>query len=242
MLNHVFAIHLSLLLHEKEWNNMDIDTLNGLKRCPLFHGIDSDDIVTLMHAVRYRVVRYAKGEFFAMTGDTCLHIDIVVKGEMTAKMISPSGRAIRMSLHHSGNMLAPAFLYAVDNVYPVTVEASTECYVFRLMPEDLEALFSVEPKLYMNFIKVLSNIVSFLTKRVSMLSMNVRERICFFLYEEMRRQGTTHLLLNHSRQHIADSFGIQKFSLQRCMNELKQEGIIDFSGKSIDILKPSLLT
>ncbi len=221
---------------------MDIDTLNGLIKCPLFQGIHRDVIVDLMHSVRYRVMRYGKGEIFAIEGDACLHIDIVVQGEMVAKVVSPSGRVMRMNLHHSGNMLAPAFLYATHNVYPVTVEATRESFILRLMPEDLEALFSVEPRLYMNFIKVLSNIVSFLTKRVSMLSMSVRERLCFFLFEEMQRQGTTDVVLTQSRQEIADSFGVQKFSLQRCMNELKQEGIIDYTGKNVRIIKPDNLT
>ena len=192
---------------------MDIDTLNGLINCPLFQGIHRDAIVDLMHSVRYRVMRYGKGEIFAIEGDVCLHIDIVVQGEMVAKVVSPSGRVMRMNLHHSGNMLAPAFLYATHNIYPVTVEATRESFILRLMPEDLEALFRVEPRLYMNFIKVLSNIVSFLTKRVCMLSMSVRERVCFFLFEEMQRQGTTDVVLTQSRQQIADSFGVQKFSL-----------------------------
>lgn len=241
MLKQSIYLCFSLHLHEK-YIPMDIDTLNGLKRCPLFQGFTAEDIMSLMHAVRYRVVRYAKGEIFAIAGDPCLHIDIVVKGEMIAKVASPFGHSVRMSLHHSGNMLAPAFLYAKNNVYPVTVEASTEAYVFRLMPDDLENLFSVEPRLYLNFIKVISNIVAHLTKRVSMLSMSVKERLCFYLQEEIVRQGTTDLMLTLSRQEMAESFGVQKYSLQRCLNELKQEGIIDYDGRHIKVLKPSGLT
>ena len=222
MLKQGFYLCFSLHLHEK-YIPMDIDTLNGLKRCPLFQGFTAEDIMSLMHAVRYRVVRYAKGE-------------------MIAKVASPFGHSVRMSLHHSGNMLAPAFLYAKNNVYPVTVEASTEAYVFRLMPDDLENLFSVEPRLYLNFIKVISNIVAHLTKRVSMLSMSVKERLCFYLQEEIVRQGTTDLILTLSRQEMAESFGVQKYSLQRCLNELKQEGIIDYDGRHIKVLKPSGLT
>ncbi len=220
---------------------MDIDTLDGLMNCPLFKGIRREEVMSLMHAVRYRILRYAKGELFAIAGDVCLHIDIVIKGEMMAKITSPSGRSVRMTLHHSGNMLAPAFLYAKDNTYPVTVEAIAETHVLRLMPDDMEALFSIEPRLYMNFINVLSNIVAHLTKQVSMLTMNVRERVCFFLQGEMRRQGSADLMLTMSRQDMADGFGIQKYSLQRCLNDLKKEGVIEFSGKHIKVLKPGSL-
>ena len=77
---------------------------------------------------------------------------------------------------------------------------------------------------------------------MSMLSMSVKERLCFYLQEEIVRQGTTDLMLTLSRQEMAESFGVQKYSLQRCLNELKQEGIIDYDGRHIKVLKPSGLT
>ena len=40
---------------------MDIDTLQGLRRCPLFNGLTESEIIDLMHTVRYRVVRCCKG-------------------------------------------------------------------------------------------------------------------------------------------------------------------------------------
>ena len=34
---------------------MDIDTLEGLRKCPLFEGLTDNEIIDLMHAIRYRV-------------------------------------------------------------------------------------------------------------------------------------------------------------------------------------------
>ena len=42
--------------------------------------------------------------------------------------------------------------------------------------------------------------------------------------------------LDKSRQEIAESFGIQKFSLLRCMSELVEVGAIKVEGKIITIL------
>ena len=50
---------------------MDIDTLQGLRRCPLFNGLTESEIIDLMHTVRYRVVRCCKGEFHAIEGSVC---------------------------------------------------------------------------------------------------------------------------------------------------------------------------
>jgi len=215
---------------------MDIDTLQGLKRCPLFKDLAEPEIIDLMHSVRYRVVHYRKGEVLAFEGSVCQSADIIISGEMVASLMGPSGRIIRVAAHQAGKLLAPAFLFASDNQYPVTVEAMTETIVLRLMPADLEKMLNSDHRLMMNYIRILSNIVCLLTKKVRMLSMNVREKVSLYLKEQSRLQQTRKILLPLSRQELADYFGIQKYSLLRCLNELKQEGVILVDGRHIEIL------
>ena len=215
---------------------MDIDTLQGLHQCPLFNGISDGEIIELMHTVRYRLVSYRKGEVLAMAGDTCLHADIIVSGEVTTNLIGPTGRSIRMTMHHSGNMLAPAFLFAKANLYPVSIEAAADSQVFRLLPDDLEKLLHADSRLMMNFIGILSNNIAYLTKKMGMLSMTVREKITFYLKEQQREQQSDRIFLSLSRQQLASLFGIQKYSLQRCLNDLQNDGLISIEGKFIKIL------
>lgn len=215
---------------------MDIDTLQGLKQCSLFQDLTEPEIIDLMHSVRYRVVHYRKGDVLAFEGSDCLFADIIISGEMVASMMGPSGRIIRVAAHQAGKLLAPAFLFASDNQYPVTVEATTETTVLRLMPTDLGKMLNSDQRLMMNYIRMLSNIVCQLTKKVRMLSMNVREKVSLYLKEQSRLQQTKNILLPLSRQELADHFGIQKYSLLRCLNELKQEGAILVEGRHIQIL------
>ena len=221
---------------------MDIDTLQGLKQCPLFKDLEESEIIDLMHTVHYRVIRFHKGDMLACAGSVCLYADIIISGEMVASLMGPSGRIIRIAAHQAGKLLAPAFLFASDNQYPVTVEATTETTVLRLKPADLEKMFNSDQRLMMNYIRMLSNIVCQLTKKVRMLSMNVREKVSLYLKEQSRLQQTKNILLPLSRQELADHFGIQKYSLLRCLNELKQEGVIRVEGRHIHILSPLLIS
>ena len=216
---------------------MDIDTLIGLSSCQLFKGLTDEEIMNAMHSVRYRVLTYKRGTLFAMAGDECLHADIVISGEMTASMMSPSGKIITLNLHHSGNMLAPAFLFAADNHYPVTVEAVVDTRVLRLMRTDVEALILIDSRIALNAIQILSNIVSFLTKKVSMLSMSVREKVEIYFKEEQKKQQSRHLRIPLSRQALAEHFGIQKYSLQRCLREMQEAGEIQIEGRVVHLLK-----
>lgn len=220
---------------------MDIDTLNGLKSCPLFKGLADNEVIDLMHRVHYRVQVYEKGDLLALAGDPCRHANIVVSGEMSAKLIGPSGRVVRMDLHHSGQLLAPAFLFAKDGHYPVTIEAEKSSRVLRIASADVQAMLETEPRIMMNLIGILSNNISFLTKKVGLLSMTVREKVGSFIQAEMKRQGTNSIILNLSRQQLADELGIQKYSLQRCLHELQEEGAVHIDGKQIHVDNPGKL-
>lgn len=215
---------------------MDIDTLHGLKQCPLFMELTDQEIIGLMHTVRYRIVRFRKGDVLAFAGTVCQYADIVMSGEMVAYAVGPSGRIVRMASHQRGKLLAPAFLFASDNHYPVTVEATTTTAVLRLTSDDLEIMMHSDQRLMANYIRMLSNIISQLTKKVRMLSMSVREKVCLYLKEQSQLQQASTIVLPLSRQELADHFGIQKYSLLRCLNELKQEGVIRVEGRSIQIL------
>ena len=216
---------------------MDIETFEGIRKCPLFEGLTDNEIMDLMHTVRYRVIRLYKGDFLFVAGDDCLHANILIDGEVVAYLDGASDRHIRMSTFHAGNMFAPAFLFAQDRRYPVTVQATTNTKVLRILSTDFERLLELDPRLSKNFTVILSNLIAGLTKKVEMLLSSVRDKVVFFLREEQRRQQSNTIQLSMSRQELADHFGIQKYSLQRALNELQESGAIRIDGKTIEILK-----
>lgn len=222
-------------------NVMDIDTLNGLKACALFKGLAENEIIDLMHRVQYRVHEYERGEVFALAGDPCRHVNIVVSGEMSAKVIGPSGRVIRMNLHHSGQLLAPAFLFVKDGRYPVEIEAECVSRVLRIGLSDMRSILQFDSRIALNLVDILSNNINFLTKKVSLLSMTVREKVSSYIKTEMKKQGTSSIVVTLPRQQLANELGIQKYSLQRCLHELQEEGVIRIDGKHIDVDTPNLL-
>ncbi|MBQ7471358.1 MAG: Crp/Fnr family transcriptional regulator [Prevotella sp.] len=199
------------------------------------------EIISLMHTVRYRIIRCRKGQIWVSAGTVCQHADIIIGGEMVAYVTGPSGNVVRMGAHQPGKLLAPAFLFANDNHYPVTVEATMDTTVLRLTYDDLGKIMHSDQRLMTNYLHMLSNIISLLTKKVRMLSMSVREKVCLFLMEQSHQQQTKNILLPMSRQELADHLGIQKYSLLRCLNELKQEGSIRVEGRHILLLSPLIV-
>lgn len=222
---------------------MDIDVLKTLACCPLFHHLDETDIESALQDVGYRIVHFDKGDVYALMGDPCKYADIIVKGEMTARMGGMSGKFVEVTTLRPGNMIAPAFIYAKNNSLPVSVEPETGVDLLRLSADSLRLLMGRNERIEWNFIEMLSNINVFLTSKMRFLSLlSVREKVASLILEQVRRQGSRTITLDKSRQEIADTFGIQKFSLIRELKTFQEEGVIEMKGKTITILKPSSLS
>ena len=210
---------------------------DALTRCTLFNGVSEQRLEQLVASAKHKLVRFEKKDIYILAGMPYRHADIVIEGELVARMVSLSGKSVEVSRLVEGDLIAPAFIFAKDNLMPVSVETEKETTVMRLSKADFAELIDNDPVLRRNFIVTLSNIDVFLTKKMRVLSLfTVREKVGYFLKEASKKQRSDVVLLDKSRQEIAESFGIQKFSLLRTMSELQDAGAIRVEGKRITIL------
>ena len=152
-------------------------------------------------------------------------------------MAALSGKQVEVSRLHSGNMVAPAFIFSKDRSLPVSVETDGKVQLFRMRPEELKRLIDVDDVIRMNFIRILSNIDVFLTQKMKILSLfTVREKVAYLLMERAGEQGSNEVHLERSRQEIATRLVIQKFSLLRVLSDFEKEGAIEIDGRNIKIL------
>lgn len=215
----------------------------ALKKCALFSGMDSLKISKVMSSTPSKLITYRRGEIYAVAGAPCKWADIIVRGIMVARMSSSAGKSAEIKRLGCGEIIAPAFIFASASAFPVSVEAAKETCILRITKYDFSAMLSSDRLLTANFIRTLSDINVFLTKKINMLSlMTVREKVISLLKQRAREQNVTYrsskpITLYRSRQEIADSFGIQKFSLMRGFADLEKEGIIRSEGRCIYILE-----
>ncbi|MFB9897874.1 Crp/Fnr family transcriptional regulator [[Hallella] seregens] len=220
--------------------NMEEKVLKALARCPLFGGMGALEIEMSMSGCNYRLVRFDHHDIYALAGMPCKTADIVVSGTLVCRMSSLSGKQVEVSRLQAGEIVAPAFIFGNDSELPVSVETEEETVVLRMQKPEFRTLIGSDERILTNFIRVLSNIDIFLTRRIKVLSLfTVREKVAWMLLEQAGEQGTNTIHLTRSRQEIADSFGIQKFSLLRVLSDFQKEGAIRVAGREITILNRS---
>lgn len=213
-----------------------------LQKCPLFAGMSTLSIDLALGNISYQIINFAPRDVYTLAGMPCRFADIVLSGSLICRMVSLSGKQVEVTRLRPGNLIAPAFIFAKNNSMPVSVETDSEVTLLRMTPQTLKKLIDDDADIRMNYIRSLSNIDVFLTHKMKVLSLfTVREKVAYLLLERAGEQNSNTIRLTRSRQEIADSFGIQKFSLLRVLSVFEKEGVIRVDGKTIEIIDRSRL-
>ena len=216
---------------------MEKELLNTLLTCPLFADFKLEEMEDILSCTSYRIVDFPAKDVYILARMPYKYADIILEGEMIARMIGLSGKLVQIDRLRKGTLVAPAFIFAKENAMPVTVETSQPTRIFRMMPPELKRLLDTNEKIRMNFIQQLSTIDVFLSQKLRILSLfTVREKVAYYLIKAAEHQQSRTITLDKTRQEIADMFGIQKFSLLRCLSEFETNGAIRIERRQITIL------
>ena len=143
-------------------------TINSLTHCPLFHRMSEMEIADALSSICHKVIPFKKHTLYSIAGFEYPHADIVLNGEMTARMVSgTSGRQLEVIRFRKGDVIAPNFIFATPNVMPVTIETESEVNILRMSSRSLQQLVDSFSTIRWNFIGILSNIGAYLASKIN---------------------------------------------------------------------------
>ena len=197
--------------------------------CPLCTGIPEREREQFMEGFDYSVKSYMKGDVVFRQGDVCRFLYILLEGEVEAEMTDDSGAMLRIETIRAPRALAPAFLFAEDNHFPVTATVSEKADVFIATKESVFRQMGRYESFLRNFLSVNANRTTFLTGRLQFLSF-----IHYIL--ELAFPDKKKVLLGESQQELAEYFGVTRPALAKVLYELADEGMISVNRREIIIL------
>lgn len=211
-------------------------TENNLIICPLFRGMSKEEHDAFLERNVNEVVNFGKGETVIRQGDVINAMYLLVKGVVRTQMITEEGNALEIDLLEAVIPLAPAFIYASNNKYPVDVIAMEPCTFLKISKSAwLKEMINNE-KLLINFLTLNSNMTVFLSQKIQMISLkSLRHKLSIFLLEKTTPEKN-YFILKRSRTQLAEYFGVQRPSLARTIKELEDESIIATSGRIVTVL------
>lgn len=147
-----------------------------LQKCTVFEGFTPEEIREALSMVSYRMVELAARETYVLAGMPCRYADIIVEGEMIARMSGLSGKQAQIERLGESMLIAPAYIFAHNNEMPVSVETSKKTTLLRMRPSELKLLIDTDERIRWNFIQHLSRIDIFLSQKMRMLSLSPSRR------------------------------------------------------------------
>ena len=204
-----------------------------IKTIPLFSQLQSDEITPLIADNQLLLKNYSKGATVYNQKDCCKTLDIVLSGGFVAYSLSENGSAMTMFEFSRGQMLGANLLFGDNHTYPLTIYCMSDA---RLLHATQKAIsdFLHNYDFAIEFIGMLSHNSQKLNQRITMATQKtLRENLLEYFRRQSILQGSDTIVLPISKKQLADYLGVQRPSLFRELKNLKDQGFIDISNRTI---------
>lgn len=212
-----------------------------LKNCPICSGIPAHLQDAFIDQLDYRVLSVDKGEMIARQGDVVKALYLLVKGSVKTEMTNESGQIIGIENIKAPRPLAPAFLFAESNRFPVDVTALEPSVIILIPKEEVMKQLAINPHFMQGYLKFNANRTQFLSEKLKLMTIKtIRGKLAYYLLQHTA-SGESSFELDRNQTELAELFAVARPSLARTIAELEEEGIIRHEKKTVYILNRNAL-
>ncbi|HHT97322.1 MAG TPA: Crp/Fnr family transcriptional regulator [Clostridiales bacterium] len=208
----------------------------------LFNEIDKKSIDHLLKCLGAELKNYDKDEYLFLTGDKINNIGIVVEGIVEIIKESLAGDRHIIAFLEASDMFAEGIVSTINKISPVTARVQANSKVLWI-PYDkiIRACGNVcdfHLILIQNMITILGEKNVILNKKIELLTLKgMRAKIAKHLLNESYDKGKQTFQIVLNRLELADYLNVSRTSMCRELSRMKEDGVIDYYGKSFKILK-----
>lgn len=185
---------------------------------PLFRGGDIQAIERILDDSPSRYSTYGKGDIIAMQGNACRSLYVLCEGSVYAKMISEEGKEFTLDTLSAPEVLASAFVFSTQGIFPVTIIANSDCGIWVLNKECMFRIILEDNAVLRNYLTIISDHSMFLSTRLHEFALQtLASRVTSYI-------GKNGILRN--LQEAAFILGVARPSLSRTMAQLVAQGTL----------------
>ena len=209
---------------------------HDLSSCALFRDMPDAVIREVVERSVSDVRVVDKGGYVARQGDTIQFLHLLVEGLVRTEMVTKEGNLLEIEFLEPVRPLAPAFIFASNNRFPVDVIAIEKSTFYRVSKSDWLLEMMANEKLMHNFMQLNSNMTVFLSNKVHLMSIkSLKGKIALYVMENTDT-GKNYFTLKRTQTQLAEYFGVQRPSLARTLSEMINEGIISLHKRELTVL------
>ena len=196
-----------------------------LTNVSLFKGLNPQEISDCLRKVDFKIKDYKKNEIVFFRGDILKKVIIIINGTTHGEMQKFNGDTIVINQMKSGEVLASAFLFGNDNIFPVDLVTLENSKFLLFDKEKYLNLIQSDKRLLLNFINEISNKSQLLSKRIwfNFTHKTIEEKILSYINENAKNNKIKFL---PSISALAKKFEVTRPAFSREISNLFKKKIL----------------
>ncbi|MEN8157310.1 MAG: Crp/Fnr family transcriptional regulator [Bacteroidota bacterium] len=208
-----------------------------LINCPLFAGIEEQELTRLLTDCACRIRSFQKGDLVAQAGEQVHFQHIMISGSVKGEMIDFTGKVIKIEDILPPRPLATAFLFGRQNRYPVNITASESARILSIPRDVFLGMMQSSEKVLKNYLDAVSSRGQFLSNKIRFLSFTtIKGKLAQYLLDLSMKNSEERFLIPHSQTQLSELFGVARPSIGRAISEMNRDGLIKTDGKHVILL------
>lgn len=171
--------------------------------------------------------------------DECLDsVGIILEGEIIITTSTINGFEFEITKLVKGSVFGDNLIFNNIAKLPGTIICKKDCKIMFIEKKEFIKSLENNHTFLENYLKynAIRNIEH--QHKIKLLGQpSIREKILFFLKEEMKRQQTNKITLPMNKENLAIYLGLNRPSLSRELIRMKNDGLIRYDKKTITYLK-----
>ncbi len=214
--------------------------LNVLRRCPLFLGINDDDLIKMLGCLGARREFFDKKYTILSEGKPAKYIGIILSGSAQIIQIDYYGNRSILSNLAASDVFAEAFACSGTEYMPVTVIANEPCECLLIKAENIlhtcQNNCGFHNKLIFNLMKDLAVKTIMFHQKIEITSKRTtRDKLMSYLAIQAKNAKSNSFFIPFDRQELADYLEVDRSGLSAEISKLRSEGILESRKKYFEL-------
>ncbi len=212
-----------------------------LIKCPLFNGIESEKLSSLLKCLDANVRTYKKGQIIFEEGDPAKYIGIILSGTVQIIRVDYYGNRSIITEITPPLIFGEAFACAGVTSLPVNAAASEDSEVMLIEASHITQSCSnacqFHGHLIFNLLKITSEKNIFFHQKSEITSKrSTREKLMTYLLIQAKKCGKNSFCIPFDRQELADYLEVDRSGLSAEISKLRHEGILECKRSNFTLL------
>ncbi|MDW7676403.1 MAG: Crp/Fnr family transcriptional regulator [Bacillota bacterium] len=211
-----------------------------MDQIPLFQSLRMEERKKNLQEGRFRVAGYDPGRIIHLEGDSCTNMEVVLEGTLVVERIDVAGDVLTVAEFKQGDVLGGNLIFADKPQYPMTITARSRVKLLEVNKKVVLELCLQKPLFLEAYLALISNYTFLLGEKIKHdVRRPLRDKVISYLAVERQRQQSNSVQLPMTKKALAERFGVQRTSLSRELQKMKQEGLLDYDAHSITLKRSS---